>query len=760
MPENFKLKQIFILFILFVNTSFADFSPVNIIDDGYIVNEYQQITLDTSNNQYMTKSENEIIRYKVQLNGYEETLLLRPVSFRSKNFTLTVYNNGSYKNIEPPAPKTYAGSIEGRNDIQIAASFEPDGFTALIMGPHYNLKILPESRVNKAASKDSHIVYELKDIEHTGSCGSNHSHSSLTEEDKFYRDIEMEILREHLGSDYSESHQAGITPSCRARVAQIAFDADNSIYNKYSSSVSATQARIDQVVNQLSLIFSRDALIIYELTQTIVRETEFYNYEINNNNVSLSEFRNKWQNGSAGNTATYDFAHLVTRENPSGVLGTAYVSTACSSFRYGWSVDTVGVMAHELGHNWGMNHCNGDGDCRIMCSSFGGCSGNPTFFGDTKALFLVNRSYSFGCISDAPNPFVNQVPPRALIDRYTTNKSTPIIMDILENDLDGNCDSFSLESFEQGNLGSVVLSTGTGPNGRDELIYTPAVTGFDTFRYTIEDSFGNSDTTDVEIEIVQPSTVYEAELAANNGCTFSTFNSNFTGTGYMVYQGAGTGLTWSVTVPSAGIYTLGFRHDTDAITSFTLAANSVSIESNVEIINTADFVETRGYTVPLNAGVNTISLTQNLSTNNVRVDHLIVFDAIFTPDIQADSFVQDGDDNNDVNFGTSDELWLKKDVPEFTREFFLRFVTTESLQIEQATLQLVPTRLGSTVNEMDYEIRLLDDTEDSWSETVITWLEPPVSTGDAITFNGSALVEDQPIQFDVTSLIKQSFKPK
>lgn len=47
----------------------------------------------------------------------------------------------------------------------------------------------------------------------------------------------------------------------------------------------------------------------------------------------------------------------------------------------------VALVAHELGHSWSAWHCNRDAgcrgpsdDCRIMCSTLGGCSGNITSF--------------------------------------------------------------------------------------------------------------------------------------------------------------------------------------------------------------------------------------------------------------------------------------------------------------------------------------------------------------------------------------------
>ena len=58
------------------------------------------------------------------------------------------------------------------------------------------------------------------------------------------------------------------------------------------------------------------------------------------------------------------------------------------------------LTAHEMGHNWSAQHCDGDGDCHIMCSTLGGCNGlgSPAKVGGAAVSSITSYKSSRPCL--------------------------------------------------------------------------------------------------------------------------------------------------------------------------------------------------------------------------------------------------------------------------------------------------------------------------------------------------------------------------
>lgn len=76
-------------------------------------------------------------------------------------------------------------------------------------------------------------------------------------------------------------------------------------------------------------------------------------------------------------------------------------------------------------------------------------------------------------------------------DAGISQSQTPMTLDVLANDWHSNNLTMTILSFDPASVlgGTVVRSVGTGPGGRDRLIYTPpaATDGVDSFTYTVTD---------------------------------------------------------------------------------------------------------------------------------------------------------------------------------------------------------------------------------------------------------------------------------
>ena len=283
-------------------------------------------------------------------------------------------------------------------------------------------------------------------------------------------------------------------PTCN-RLADIALDADFTFYTANGSSTTSTQADIDSIMNGMRLIYARDTNVLFNISATIIRTTNTL-YTSTSINTLLDNLRSEWLTNQT--SVVRDLTHLLTGQPTGGTIGLAYVNVVCGSFAYGVSntrfstnlASRVGVVAHEVGHNFNGVHCDGDSDCFIMCSGIGGCSGNVTRFGSRSITAIKAHAASRSCMVNT-GPFATAIAPRATDDSATAG-TAPIFIDVLANDTDANCDGVTISSFSTTSTrgGTITRSVGTGPGGRDRLIYTPVAGNAltDTFTYTAADA--------------------------------------------------------------------------------------------------------------------------------------------------------------------------------------------------------------------------------------------------------------------------------
>lgn len=110
--------------------------------------------------------------------------------------------------------------------------------------------------------------------------------------------------------------------------------------------------------------------------------------------------------------------------------------------------------------------------------------------------------------------------PMRAINDAVGNVITPAsrLVDVLANDFHTGSQSFVIDSFSATSSlgGSVSRSVGTGPGGRDQLLYTPpnGVNGNDSFTYTARSSGGNTGTATVTATLTDSSTFRNPENPA------------------------------------------------------------------------------------------------------------------------------------------------------------------------------------------------------------------------------------------------------
>lgn len=328
----------------------------------------------------------------IEIDGTPAAIVAPRRSVRADGFRVLVDDGAALREVTPPPVRTYFGALlesGGRGEGTVAASLLEDGVHAWIRRADGEVFALVPAAPLVAGLKESiHALYRAADSLADGStCGVD---------------------------DATPFPGGPVSPPLLGvgfGLTEIAFDADYEFFQKNSSSVSQTAADIESVLNGVQAIYQNDVGITYAITAIVIRTAEPDPYTVTNPGSLLSEFRVHWNQNHSG--IYRDVAHLMTGKNIDGsVIGIAQLSVVCQvSSAYGLSqskytsnfTNRVALTAHELGHNWGSNHCSGSG-CYIMCSSIGGCSGPITQFGAFAQAAIQTFKSNVGCLADVALP--------------------------------------------------------------------------------------------------------------------------------------------------------------------------------------------------------------------------------------------------------------------------------------------------------------------------------------------------------------------
>lgn len=332
---------------------------------------------------------------RVSLAGVDRTLWLSPHDVRTPNFQLLVDDGVGLHRLPTPDAATFRGSVSGMPGAEVAATVVDGQMWATIHTAERDVwGVEPLTARDRNLPRESHVVY------HAG--------------DRLQRDVRCGVDTHGM----EKVPQAPPGPTA-LRVAEIAIDADLAFYNRNNSDPVAVSRAVTSVINSSNIIYRRDCEIEFVIPTIIVRTTNVYAWNGDLCNL-LSQFRSRWN--SNHRNVTRDIAHLFTGEGSfSGVIGCAYVGVVCSSTTsgsgYGSSkayadlITNVGLVSHEVGHNWNAPHCDAQGSCNIMCSGLGGCSNNISSFEPYSANIIVAHKNSRTCLGNPTAPTLVSVSP-------------------------------------------------------------------------------------------------------------------------------------------------------------------------------------------------------------------------------------------------------------------------------------------------------------------------------------------------------------
>ncbi|MCZ6834751.1 MAG: M12 family metallo-peptidase [Planctomycetota bacterium] len=336
------------------------------------------------------------------LDGVAVTLDLQPSSFRAPGFRVVTVDRMNRRHVAPLTPETtYQGTVQGKPGSRVAVSIINGGFNAQIFIGEKQWGVQPASELDPDADPATHVVYRMEDvIQGDWACSS-----------------EFAELRPFRNEPALANASFGET--C-GNVAEIAYDADYDFYLINGANVPNTVADIELINNAMNVIYESFVDITHIITEIVIWTTAADPYFSSNSTTLLNEFRDYWNTNhspASGDPIHRDVAHLMTGKNIDGnIIGVAWLTVICNSqsngFGYGLSESrfTLNLLlrtqltTHELGHNWSAGHCDSDGDCAVMCSGVGGCTGISDLFGVASVASITNHRNSRSCLTSSAPP--------------------------------------------------------------------------------------------------------------------------------------------------------------------------------------------------------------------------------------------------------------------------------------------------------------------------------------------------------------------
>ena len=289
----------------------------------------------------------------VPLDGKVAVVDLIPQPIRGNGFKLLVQGaDGEVRPTESGPVTTYRGTVRGLKRSQVAASLLSDGIHMRILDGDRQFWMEPLSGRVPGGVRGHHVFYNGEDVDPSGGSCLALAAANVAE----VTDVDS--------CDGCGSEGASTVTASSVKIAELACDADFEYYLDYGS-VAAVQSRIENVINAVNIQYERDVGIRHQITTILVRTAEPDPYSSTDALTLLNQFRNHW-NANHGNISR-DVAQLFTgKEIDSSTIGIAWLNAICTSYGYGLVQSdfnnnfscATDLSAHELGHNWGADHCD------------------------------------------------------------------------------------------------------------------------------------------------------------------------------------------------------------------------------------------------------------------------------------------------------------------------------------------------------------------------------------------------------------------
>jgi hypothetical protein len=296
-------------------------------------------------------SPGEAVVTTLAIEGETFTLDLHPHSIRASTYqVLAQLADGSLVSVEPGPVRTLRGTVREIPGSIVAGALLEDGLHArIVFAASDDYWLEPIRAHTPDALPGEYVVYRSADvIGGVGACA-----------------VEDVTPHEPAHADASGNPPDGQRNRDALCIAEFAADADYEYFQAYGS-VAAVEDRINDIINAVDVEYERDVGITHVITAIIVRTAEPDPYDNPPNYLGqlLEQFEEQWL--TYHTNIHRDVAQLFTgKELSCPGIGIARLSSVCtddafslvkSDFDPAFACVTQ-LTAHELGHNWGADHC-------------------------------------------------------------------------------------------------------------------------------------------------------------------------------------------------------------------------------------------------------------------------------------------------------------------------------------------------------------------------------------------------------------------
>ena len=329
----------------------------------------------------------------------------------------------------------------------------------------------------------------------------------------------------HVSFSNSQTRSAPPLGADQFKVVEIATDADFEYFTQ-SGGASQANASILSILNAVDAIYRSQLGSTFSVTFQNVWSTSSDPYTATVPGTLLNQMVTYW-NTNFSNSQTYDTAHLWTGKDLDGnVIGIAYISALCGSFRYGLSqrlgsaASDVPLAAHELGHNFGANH---DATCSnplwVMCPSL---QANANVFSPASMSSVSSHLNAVGCLSLDDGGGGNSPPVLAPIGGRSVQETSTLTINLSATDADDDSVTFSAAPLPAGANLSGQTFTYTPPQG---TVAGGTANQTATVTFGVSDGVGGTDSEAVTITVTkrnrQPVLTNPGSATAAEGTTFT-----------------------------------------------------------------------------------------------------------------------------------------------------------------------------------------------------------------------------------------------